>query len=142
MRPMQPRIAETDAEIEACFPVMQELRPHLRKEEFLPRVRAQAASGYRLAYLEVDGRPVAVAGFRFGENLAWGKFLYIDDLVTASAFRSKGYGATLLRWLHDLARANGCRELHLDSGVQRTDAHRFYTREGMQISSYHFKTIL
>ncbi|BAS26742.1 GNAT family N-acetyltransferase [Limnochorda pilosa] len=139
---MQPKIARSDAEIEACFPVMAELRTHLRREDFVARIRAQQAGGYELAYVEEDGRPVAVAGFRVGENLAWGRFLYVNDLVTAAAFRSRGYGALLLRWLRDTAKSRGCHQLHLDSGVQRTDAHRFDEREGMTLSSYHFKSVL
>lgn len=137
---MRPQIAQSDAEVVACFAVMHELRPHLRQAEFLAQVRSQQARGYELAYIGVDGRPVAVAGFRMSENLAWGKFLYVDDLVTAAAERSKGYGAALLRWLCALAKERQCRQLHLDSGVQRTAAHAFYQREGMEIASYHFKS--
>jgi hypothetical protein len=29
--------------------------------------------------------------------------------------------------------------VHLDSGVQRQHAHRFYFREGMTITSFHFR---
>ena len=28
--------------------------------------------------------------------------------------------------------------MHLDSGIQRKDAHRFYEREGMSLASVHF----
>jgi hypothetical protein len=28
--------------------------------------------------------------------------------------------------------------MHLDSGIQRKDAHRFYEREGMSMASFHF----
>jgi GNAT superfamily N-acetyltransferase len=95
-------------------------------------------SGYRLAYVEDASRVAAVAGFRILECLAWGKFLYVDDLVTDERLRSKGHGRELLRWLAAHARENGCAELHLDSGVQRFGAHRFYLREGMDITSHHF----
>jgi GNAT superfamily N-acetyltransferase len=132
------RLAKTDAEIAACHAVMRELRPHVAEGDFVARVRRQERSGYRLAYLERAGRPRAAAGFRLGETLAWGRFLYVDDLVTLADERSRGHGAALLRWLEDLARAEGCAEFHLDSGVQRTDAHRFYRREGLDVTSYHF----
>jgi len=138
----RPRIATTDAEIAACFPVMHELRPHLEERAFVARIRVQQSQGYELAYIEEQGEPLATAGFRIGENLAWGRFLYVDDLVTTAEHRSKGYGALLLRWLCDLAKERGCSELHLDSGVQRTDAHRFYEREGMELSSFHYKVAL
>jgi GNAT superfamily N-acetyltransferase len=133
------KLAETDEEIRACFPVMAELRPQVPPEAFLERVRAQGRQGYRLAFLADGGAPVAVAGFRVLENLAWGRFLYVDDLVTLASSRSRGYGAALLAWLRETARREGCGELHLDSGTQRRDAHRFYEREGLVLSAYHFR---
>ncbi len=79
-----------------------------------------------------------MAGFRLGEILAWGRFLYVDDLVTDSDERSKGYGEKLMTWLLQYARSQGCEELHLDSGVQRFGSHRFYLGLRMKISSHHF----
>jgi GNAT superfamily N-acetyltransferase/uncharacterized RmlC-like cupin family protein len=137
-----PAIARTDQEIQACSAVMRELRPHVPADEFLARVRAQEADGYRLAYVGDENGPAAVAGFRLGTNLAWGRFLYVDDLVTAASARSRGHGAALLRWLEDYARAEGCEQVHLDSGLARAAAHRFYRREGMPVSSYHFTKLL
>jgi GNAT superfamily N-acetyltransferase len=131
-------IATTDSEIAACYPVMRELRPHIEEENFLSRVRNQEVAGYRLAFVEHAGGLVAVAGFRVGENLAWGRFLYVDDLVTLPAHRSKGVGASLLSWLREFAAKEGCQQVHLDSGMQRKDAHRFYEREGMSVASFHF----
>ncbi|OOG28714.1 GNAT family N-acetyltransferase [Thioalkalivibrio denitrificans] len=132
------RIAETDDEIAACFPVIHALRPHLSEPEFVPLIRRMEAGAYRLAYLAEHGRPVAVAGFRIGENLPWGRFMYVDDLVTDPAHRSRGHGRTMLSWLKRHAAEAGCGQLRLDSGVQRKDAHRFYEREGMEMVSLHF----
>jgi GNAT superfamily N-acetyltransferase len=65
--------------------------------------------------------------------------VYVDDLVTDEASRSLGHGSALLHWVEEFGRARGCTELHLDSGVQRTGAHRFYLRERMDIVFFHFK---
>ncbi|MBW2273350.1 MAG: GNAT family N-acetyltransferase [Deltaproteobacteria bacterium] len=136
---MKIQIAESDAEILACFPVMVHLRELADAESFLERVRAQEGRGYRLAFLIHEGRPATVAGFRFGENLAWERHLYVDDFVSLPEVRSKGYGAALLAWLADHARSHGATELHLDSGTRRKDAHRFYEREGLEMTSLHFR---
>jgi GNAT superfamily N-acetyltransferase len=116
---------------------MQELRLHVPESEFVSRVRRQQKTGYRLVVVDDDGI-VAVAGFRVLENLAWGRFLYVDDLVTSSKHRSNGYGSRLLTWLREYAVLEGCQQLHLDSGLQREGAHRFYEREGMAKGSFHF----
>jgi GNAT superfamily N-acetyltransferase len=131
-------LAESDQEIAACFPVMRELRAHLVEADFVAMVRRQQSGGYRLAYLREGGEIRAVAGFRLLENLVSGRLLYVDDLVTSSTERSKGYGKILLAWLTDRARAERCSCLELDSGVQRFDAHRFYLTNRMIISAHHF----
>lgn len=136
------KLAETDVEIAVCYPVMRVLRPHITEGSFVSRVRSQEKSGYKLVFTQKTGHPVAVAGFRLGENLAWGRFLYVDDLVTLPDHRSQGHGAALLSWLKEVAVQEGCEQFHLDSGVQRKDAHRFYEREGMELASFHFREVI
>jgi GNAT superfamily N-acetyltransferase len=132
------QLAETDEDILSCFPVMRELRPNLQGEIFLQTIRRFQSEGYFLVMLEADGKVAAVAGYRFGEHLARGKFLYVDDLVTLADARRKGHGKKLLDWLVKLAETSGCKELHLDSGVQRTDAHLFYEKQKMIFASRHY----
>jgi GNAT superfamily N-acetyltransferase len=94
---------------------------------------------YRLAAVVDDaGITKCVAGYRFSECLCWGKFMYVDDLVTDEQARSENYGHKMMAWLVDEAKENGCKRVHLDSGVQRHSAHRFYLRERMDIIAYHF----
>ena len=132
------RIAETDEEIAGCCPVMSELRPHVGAEEFVRRVRRQqGAAGYDLIFLEEGGRARAVAGVRISECLAWGRFMYVDDLVTLGGERSRGHGQKIFDWLHKHAEERGCEEFHLDSGVRRFGAHRFYLRNRMEIIAHH-----
>ena len=131
-------LAVSEREIDRCFPVLLELRPHLVQSTFVQQVQRQQQHGYQLAYLESNGELRAVAGFRLSECLASGLFLYVDDLVTRSSDRSQSYGEALFQWLVDYAKAHNCKQLSLDSGVQRFAAHRFYFRQRMEITSHHF----
>lgn len=131
-------LAKTREEIQRCFPVMAQLRPHLKESEFAERVKRQQREGYYLAAL-IDKRIVkALAGYRFSTSLSWGHFMYVDDLVTAEDSRSQGHGQKLFRWLVGQARERKCDQLHLDSGVQRFGAHRFYLSSRMDIIAHHF----
>ena len=134
----EPRDAVTDGDINDCYDVMAELRPHVKRDAFLTTVRAMEPDGFRLAFIRKGERVVAVAGYRVSTNLFYGKHLYVDDLVTAETERSQGHGRVLLAWLRALAVEKDCDAFHLDSGVQRKRAHAFYLREGMELSSYHF----
>jgi GNAT superfamily N-acetyltransferase len=128
---MRIALATTDEEILACHPVMAELRPQYTSEQLLEKVRRLMADhGFELAFLDDDGIK-AVAGIRMGEWLPTAKYLEVEDLVTAEAARSHGYGKALLDWVCDYAKRNGCENVHLVSATHRVDAHRFYEREGM-----------
>ncbi|MGA9450453.1 MAG: GNAT family N-acetyltransferase [Verrucomicrobiia bacterium] len=131
-------IAVTEEQIRRCFPVMAQLRPHLVETEFVRRVRRQQRAGYKLAFLRDKRNIKAVAGYRFLESLSWGKFIYVDDLVTDEQVRSQGFGQQLFAWLVKQAKARGCDQFHLDSGVQRFGAHRFYLACRMDIVGHHF----
>nr|WP_281278936.1 GNAT family N-acetyltransferase [Paenibacillus kobensis] len=68
--------------------------------------------------------------------------MYVDDLITDSNTRSRGYAKLLFDWLEQQAKEAGCGQLHLDSGAQRHDAHRFYLNRKMIIAAYHFQQTL
>lgn len=129
----------SDNDIRLTYPVMSQLRTHVPEHEYIGRVKRQSQTGsYQIAALFDDGQIGCVAGYRISECLAWGKIMYVDDLVTDQNGRSKSYGKQMLDWLVNEARANACQEFHLDSGVQRHAAHRFYLRERMDITCFHF----
>ena len=132
------RLAESAEQTARCFPVMAHLRPYLLAEEFVGRVEVQQAQGYRLAYLEDGDAVIAVAGFRVMEMLATGRTMYVDDLVTDPTARSQGHGQAMLDWLQGYAREAGCETFSLDSGTHRQEAHAFYFRERMRVTSFHF----
>ncbi|WP_232360977.1 GNAT family N-acetyltransferase [Paraneptunicella aestuarii] len=136
---MQVHFARSSDEWERCYPVMKQLRPQYDLASFCEQIAVQVQEGYQLAYVEMNGQVIAVAGFVIATKLAWGKHLYVDDLVTDDNKRSTGAGKCLLDALIEFAKSQDCQELHLDSGVQRFEAHRFYLREGMHITSHHFQ---
>jgi GNAT superfamily N-acetyltransferase len=136
-------IAQTDDQVRACYATMRELRPHLADaDDLLARVRRQRDHGLLLAYVEHKGEAVACAGYRITEFLAWGKVMYVDDLVSRETDRHQGHGKVLLGWLIEQAQAAGCDQFHLDSGTHRLGAHQFYFRMNLAITAFHFALTL
>lgn len=137
------KIAESPDEVRATHRVMSQLRSHLTEDQYVAQVAVQQAQdNYKVVAL-FEGETIrAVAGFRLATGLALGHYLYVDDLVSDADVRSRGFGSTLLAWMADHGRQHGCTSLHLDSGVQRHEAHRFYLRERMDIVFYHFRMAL
>lgn len=139
---MKATLSQSEAEIQAACEVLLELRTQYNKTSILEAVKAQMEQGYQLAYVEHQEKVMAVAGFVISYKLAWGKHIYVDDLVTRPDQTAKGYGAYLMNWLKEYGREQDCQQLHLDSGVQRFDAHRFYMKQGFKIASHHFSLML
>jgi GNAT superfamily N-acetyltransferase len=129
----------------SAFLAMKELRTQLSDEaEFVRLVdEVQRPEGYRIvgAFDPEEQPAAAVAGFRIGNNLADGHYLYVDDLATRPEFRRRGLGTALLVWLAREAARLGCDHLSLDSavGLERADAHRLYLNSGLTITAHHFE---
>ncbi len=131
---------ENADQIRSAFPVMQQLRPHLNDaDDLLERVqRMQKRAGYRILAVLDATNVIALAGYRLQENLIYGPFLYVDDLVTLDTERGQRCGARLLTALQDIARDAKCARLVLDTGIGNSLAQRFYFRQGLLGHGMHF----
>lgn len=133
------RHADSQEALRSCYAVMKQLRPHLQSEaEFLARIARQQDESYRLLAAWDDEQVVALAGYRFQENLVYGRFMYVDDLITAETARGSRWGERLLDALTTIAEQSACVRLVLDTGLTNALAQRFYFRQGLLTSSMRF----
>jgi GNAT superfamily N-acetyltransferase len=135
-------LAPGDDRLKAVYPVMRELRTDLSDEQVAQGYAADYPGGFRMAAVLDGDECRAVAGYRILTNFVNGKHMYVDDLVTAEAWRSHGYGRLLNKYLVELARKEGCGSVQLDSATHRVKAHRFYFRERYTISAFHFTRVI
>ena len=130
--------AVIDAEtLAAAEQVHRQLRPQL-PADYVKRMREVVAAGAEMAVAMQAGRVAGVAVWRVMEKTLSARELYCDDLVTDEGQRSTGVGHALMQHMGKVARERGCDLFTLDSGTQRQQAHKFYFREGMTITSFHF----
>jgi len=133
------RELQSEADIRAGFELMQQLRPHLEDViSFAQQIDRQSSHGYRLRGLWQDEQLAGLIGFRASENMLYGRYLYVDDLVVDASQRHSGLGAELLDKVRDEAKQLGCRHLVLDTGLHKPLAQRFYFREGLLAKGMHF----
>ena len=138
-------LADSDADILASLPVLRQWRPEIGREgDFAARVRHLQERGYRLMAVWQGDRVVACAGYGLAENLIRGRYLHINELVTAWSVRSTGIGQRLLQRdpllqaLIQEARNLDCQALLLECGLRNSGAHKFYFREGLRIAAFRF----
>ena len=123
--------------LERAEAVHRELRTAL-PADYRTKMQRVFAGGGRMVVAAEGNAVCGLAVWRVHENTATGVHLYVDDLVTAEARRSLGVGHALMQWLEQRARDLACVALVLDSGTQRTRAHRFYFREGLAVVCLNF----
>ncbi len=93
---------------------------------------------FRVIYIRDDQQVVAMACFRTIQAEAAAKTLYLDAIVTQPAYRNRGYGSTLFKWIIQYAKDHDYDHFSLDAGQEHTDAHRLYLRYGLQNDGTHF----
>lgn len=125
----------------ATEPLHRQLRPDM-PADYVPFMRQLFADGAEMAVLMAGARIATLAVYRCHHTTFHGRRFYIDDLVTDTADRGRGFGRRMLGWCEERARARGCTMLDLESGVQRQAAHRFYFREGFAIAAFSFRKAL
>ena len=121
--------------------VHRQLRPHIRAN-YAERMKEIFAGGAEMAVVAMNGKVAGITVFRVMEKTFSGRELYCDDLVTDAAQRSTGVGHALMEYMEKVARERRCEFLTLDSGCRREQAHKFYFREGLTITSFHFSRSL
>jgi ribosomal protein S18 acetylase RimI-like enzyme len=127
------------AELDRCFALMKLLRPSLVSAPlFADQITRQFQQGYQLLGAVHGGAVVGLIGFREVENLLYGRFIYVDDLVVDTEVRHLGLGASLLEAVRADAVNRECAHLVLDTGLHMPLAQRFYYREGMLARGMHF----
>jgi GNAT superfamily N-acetyltransferase len=121
--------------------VHRQLRARL-PADYAPKMQRVFAGGGRMLVAAQDDVVTGVAVWRVHENTHSGVHMYVDDLVTDEARRSSGVGHALMESLRSKASELGCNAFTLDSGTQRQRAHKFYFREGMVVTAFHFDQAL
>ncbi|PGS50599.1 GNAT family N-acetyltransferase [Bacillus sp. AFS041924] len=134
------KLMQSNSDILKTFQTVSQLRPNLREDDFVETInRLINSNNYHLVAVLENEVVTAVAGYRITESLAWGKYFYVDDLITSENQRKNGYAQLLWDWLIKEAKENNCEQFHLDSGVQRYEAHRFYLKNRLHITCHHFQ---
>ena len=139
---MEIKEASTKEDFLKCFEVVHELRPHLEEDRYLTLMLYMIDEGYKMIFIEENGKGVSFCGYRYTTMLHRGRSIYIDDLCTLPEVRGMGHAGALLSYVIAEARREELQSVHLDSGHQRHHAHRLYLNHGFMITSHHFALTL
>jgi len=102
--------------------------------------RQLSDSDKRILVAEIDdGLIVGMASIVFLPRLNQkGPELYIPELIITQNYQNQGIGKLLINTCISLAKEQNCHKIRLESGLNRTDAHKFYKNLGFENKSFSF----
>jgi len=126
-------------ELLMTLPLLNFLYPELTINRYSDLLDEVIKSGrYRQLLVKLNGQPVGVSGFWVGTKVWSGKYLEIDHFVVDSAFRSRGIGELMVRYLKEEAIAENCQMLALDAYTDNFPAQKFFMNAGFVPRGFHF----
>ena len=125
-------------EFPLIMPLVERHNAKVTPEELQRRLEIMKRHDYHCIAAFDGDRIVGVAGYWLGTRFWCGEYLDADNVIVDETLRSRGVGKALMDWLEAKAKELGCKLLVLDSYVTYVRAHKFYFREGYEITGYHF----
>ena len=101
-------------------------------------LRSMELDGHIIRCACYDEQVLGLCSISIRNNLkAEGNLANIDELVVDEKVRGQQIGKMLLLDAEEIAKANNCKSLGLESSFYREDAHRFYEENGYWKQGYY-----
>lgn len=139
---MEIRELKTKEEMLKCFDILREVYETITLQEYDSELDDMLPHNYGQVVV-MDGETIAgLTGYWIGSKLWCGKYLELDNVVVAEAYRSKGVGKLLFDFMEKRAKDENCTMLSLDSYTSNFKAHKFFYGQGFVPRGFHFINIL
>ncbi|MDE6641961.1 MAG: GNAT family N-acetyltransferase [Acetatifactor sp.] len=92
-----------------------------------------------LLVIEEDGKCVSSVQMAIIESLTHNvrPFAVVENVVTHTSYRNKGYASALLEKATEIAKERGCYKIFLETGSNRESTLNFYRNNGFAIDEKH-----
>ena len=126
-------------DIDRILPLVQELNPELSARTIIENQKEMfRLSTYRCFGLFQGDNLIGISSGWITIRHYSGKQLEIDNVIVASKYQSKGYGARFIELMEQLSREQGCNTLELNTYLNNSRSHKFYFTQGFKILGFHF----
>ena len=126
-------------DLHTILPLVKTMNPAAEDSVLASRLRDMIREGYQCAGAYIGERLVGICGLWIGTHFYCGRYIEPDNVVVDDAFRAQGVGRTLMAWVYDYGRSQGCDVCELSCYVGLPRAHTFYFREGFHILGFRFR---
>ena len=129
----------TKSEIADVFPILIQHHKHISETDFLKCIdEILVEKNYQMIASYIDDEMVGIAGYWVLTRFYSGKYIQVGNMVVDEKHRNAGIGKTMLKFIEDEGKKQGCEHFILDSRLDNKKSHDFYSREGFEVMGYHF----
>ena len=129
----------TKTEIALAFPILTQHHKHISEEDFSKCIdEILSEQNYQMISSYIGEELVGIAGYWVLTRFYSGKYVQVGNMVVDEKHRNLGIGKTMLEFIEDEGKRQGCQHFILDSRLDNKKSHDFYLREGFEVMGYHF----
>ncbi len=126
-------------DIDRILPLVQELNPELSARTIIENQKEMfRLPTYRCFGLFQGDNLIGISSGWITIRHYSGKQLEIDNVIVASKYQSKGYGARFIELIEQWSREQGCKTMELNTYLNNSRSHKFYFTQGFKILGFHF----
>ena len=128
--------------IKSIIPLVTLLNPGTDEKVLAGRLDEMMKHNYQCLGVYDKEKLIGICGLWTLTKLYVGKHLEPDNVVIDPAYRNKGIGAQMMRWVENYARELDCDAIELNAYVENLKGAEFWKKMGFNIRGHHFQKIL
>lgn len=134
---MELKVVSTLEEMLPQFDLVKQLNSNYTPQFYAGLLPLMIRNNYKQALCFTGAKLAGVCGFWINAKFYSGKYVELDNVIIDEAYRSRGIGDELCRFVLKIAKEEGCNMAMLDAYIENDDAHRFYERMGFYKRGFH-----
>ena len=127
-------------DIFSIIPLLNVLNPNITQEILEIRLTEMVEQGYKcVGVFSEANKLVGISGLWVVTKYYVGKHIEPDNMVFLPEYRSKGAGKTLMAWVYEYGKSQGCIASELNCYLPNTSGQKFWENEGYNAIAYHYQ---
>lgn len=126
-------------DISTVLPLVRILNPDLSDSILLKRFEEMFAQGYQCVCVYDKEKIIGISGLWIITKLYVGKHIEPDNVIIDPAYRNKGVGELLMKWIYDYGKKQGCVASELNCYMTNEKGQKFWVKEGYIPLGIHYQ---
>ena len=125
-------------DILTIIPLLKQINTTTSDEILKKRILEMTKQHYKCVGMYLNEELIGISGLWFLTRHYSGSTIEPDHVVINMAYRNKGLGKKLFKWIHNYAQSIGYEASELNTYIHNVPSHRFYENEGYNKLGYHY----